>query len=62
MCMLWAVIFCITVSDDKGVRTQFLLQFLCKKKLFAVVPHKFTFDDITLDDIFIVVWHFPMQG
>jgi hypothetical protein len=33
-----------------------------KKKLFAVVPHKFTFDDITLDDIFIVVWHFPMQG
>jgi hypothetical protein len=56
--VLWAVIFCFAVTDDKGIRIQFILQFL-RKKTFPVVPHKFTFDDIALDDIFILVPQVP---
>lgn len=61
--MLWAVIFCIAVSNDKRVRMLFFFTVTVQKKnQFAVVPHKLTFDGITLDDIFIVVWHVPLQG
>jgi hypothetical protein len=36
--------------------------FPVQKIPFAVVPHKYTFDDITLNDLFIVVWHDTLQA
>jgi len=35
LCVLWAVIFCFAVTNDKGIRKEFILQFLCKKKFIC---------------------------